>query len=215
MKLVLLGPPGAGKGTQAKMLIEKYQLPQISTGDILRQAVKDGTPLGKEAKTYMDQGKLVPDDLIVNLIKARINADDCKAGYIFDGFPRTVAQAEALDSLLKSLATQLDAVISIDVPEDEVVKRLSGRRTCKNCGALYHMLYTPPAKEGICDKCGGSLFQRSDDNEATIRQRLSVYREQTAPLIAYYTQQDLVKAIPGTGEPEEIFATICRALSNT
>jgi len=215
MKLVLLGPPGAGKGTQAKMLIEKYQLPQISTGDILRQAVKDGTPLGKGAKTYMDQGKLVPDDLIVNLIKERIKAEDCKAGYIFDGFPRTVAQAEALDSLLASLATQLDAVVSINVPEDELVKRLSGRRTCKNCGALYHMLYTPPVKEGICDKCGGSLFQRSDDNEATIRQRLSVYREQTAPLIAYYTKQALVKAIPGTGDPEEIFAKVCQALSTT
>jgi adenylate kinase len=212
MKLVLLGPPGAGKGTQAKMLIEKYQIPQISTGDILRQAVKDGTPLGKKAKTYMDQGKLVPDDLIITLIKERINADDCSDGYIFDGFPRTVAQAEALDSLLKSLATELDAVVSIEVPEDEVVKRLSGRRTCKNCGALYHILYTPPAKEGICDKCGGSLFQRSDDNEATIRQRLSVYREQTAPLIAYYTKQDLVKAIPGVGDPQAIFAEMCRAL---
>lgn len=214
MKLVLLGPPGAGKGTQAKMLIERYQIPQISTGDILRQAVKDGTPLGKEAKTYMDQGELVPDELIINLVKERIKADDCKNGYIFDGFPRTVAQAEALDNVLEGLSTKLDAVVSIDVPEDEVVKRLSGRRTCKSCGTLYHILYNPPTKEGICDKCGGDLFQRDDDNETTIRQRLAVYREQTAPLIAYYSKQGLVKAIDGSGEPTEIFTAICKALSS-
>ena len=213
MKLVLLGPPGAGKGTQAKMMIEKYQIPQISTGDILRQAVKDGTPLGKEAKTYMDQGELVPDELIINLVKERIKAGDCKEGYIFDGFPRTVAQAEALDNVLEGLSTKLDAVVSINVPEDEVVKRLSGRRTCKSCGTLYHVIYNSPTKEGICDKCGGELFQRDDDNETTIRQRLSVYQEQTSPLIEYYSEQGLVKAIPGTGEPQEIFTAICEALS--
>jgi adenylate kinase len=212
MKLVLLGPPGAGKGTQAKMMIEKYQIPQISTGDILRQAVKDGTALGKEAKTYMDQGELVPDKLIINLVKERIKADDCKEGYIFDGFPRTVAQAEALDNVLKGLSTKLDAVVSINVPEDEVVKRLSGRRTCKNCGTLYHIIYNSPTKGGICDKCGGELFQRDDDNETTIRQRLSVYQAQTSPLIEYYSKQGLVKAIPGTGEPMEIFTAICEAL---
>ena len=166
MKLVLLGPPGAGKGTQAKMMIEKYQIPQISTGDILRQAVKDGTPLGKEAKTYMDQGELVPDELIINLVKERIKADDCKEGYIFDGFPRTVAQAEALDNVLEGLSTKLDAVVSINVPEDEVVKRLSGRRTCKSCGTLYHIIYNSPTKEGICDKCGGELFQRDRQTNA-------------------------------------------------
>jgi adenylate kinase len=214
MKLVLVGPPGSGKGTQAKMLIAQYQIPQISTGDILRQAVKDGTPLGKEAKTYMDQGSLVPDALIINLIKERIKAADCKVGYIFDGFPRTIAQAEALEKLLQGLATKLDAVISIEVPEDEVVKRLSGRRTCKSCGALFHVLYTPPAKQGICDKCGGELFQRDDDNEATIRQRLAVYRTQTAPLIEYYTKQRLLKVVPGTGEPQDIFTAICRAIKN-
>jgi adenylate kinase len=213
MKLVLLGPPGAGKGTQAKMMVEKYQIPQISTGDILRQAVKDGTPLGKEAKTYMDQGELVPDGLIINLIKERIKADDCKEGYIFDGFPRTVAQAEALDNVLEGLSTKLDAVVSINVPEDEVVKRLSGRRTCKSCGTLYHIIYNSPTKEGICDKCGGELFQRDDDNEITIRQRLSVYQAQTSPLIEYYSKQGLVKAIPGTGELQEIFTAICDALS--
>lgn len=213
MKLVLLGPPGAGKGTQAKMLIEKYHIPQISTGDILRQAVKDGTDLGKEAKTYMDRGDLVPDELIINIIKERIKADDCKDGYIFDGFPRTVAQAEALDVVLEDISTTLDAVVSIDVPEDEVVKRLSGRRTCKSCGRLYHIIYNLPAKEGVCDKCGGELFQRDDDNETTIRQRLAVYREQTSPLIDYYSKQNLVKTIPGSGKPEEIFATMCEALT--
>jgi len=213
MKLVLLGPPGAGKGTQAKMLIEKYHIPQISTGDILRQAVKDGTSLGKEAKTYMDQGELVPDELIINLVKERIKADDCKEGYIFDGFPRTVAQAEALDTVLEDLSTKLNAVVSIDVPEDEVVKRLSGRRTCKSCGTLYHIIYNPSTKEGICDKCSGELFQRDDDNETTIRQRLAVYKEQTSPLIEYYSKQGLVKAIPGTGKPKEIFTAIWEALS--
>jgi adenylate kinase len=212
MKLVLLGPPGAGKGTQAKMLIEKYHIPQISTGDILRQAVKDGTELGKQAKTFMDRGDLVPDGVIVNIIKERIKVDDCKDGYIFDGFPRTVAQAEALDNVLGGLSTKLDAVVSIDVPEDEVVKRLSGRRTCKSCGTLYHVIYNPPTSEGICDKCGGELFQRDDDNETTIRQRLAVYQKQTAPLIEYYSKQDLVKTVPGIGTPEEIFSTMCEAL---
>ena len=160
----------------------------------------------------MDRGDLVPDGVIVNIIKERIKADDCKDGYIFDGFPRTVAQAEALDNVLEGLSTKLDAVVSIDVPEDEVVKRLSGRRTCKNCGTLYHVIYNPSAKEGICDKCGGELFQRDDDNETTIRQRLSVYQKQTAPLIEYYSKQDLVKTVPGIGAPEEIFSTMCEAL---
>ncbi|MBD3307447.1 adenylate kinase [candidate division KSB3 bacterium] len=213
MRLVLLGPPGAGKGTQAKKLIEHYQIPQISTGDILRQAVKEGTELGQQAKSYMDRGELVPDDVIIEIVKERIKADDCQQGYIFDGFPRTVEQAKALDQMLHSLSTHLDAVINIDVPEEEVVKRLSGRRTCKNCGALYHVIYNPPAKAGICDKCGGELFQRNDDNETTIRQRLAVYREQTLPLIEYYSKQDLVKTIPGSGTPDDIFSAIRNALA--
>jgi adenylate kinase len=213
MKLVLLGPPGAGKGTQAKQLTEKYAIPQISTGDILRQAVKDGTNLGKEAKTYMDKGELVPDDVIIGIVQERIQADDCQNGYIFDGFPRTVAQAEALDTMLKNLSTQLDAVVSIEVPEEEVVKRLSGRRTCKSCGTLFHIMFNPPAKEGVCDKCGGELFQRDDDNETTIRQRLSVYTNQTSPLIEYYSQAGLLKPVPGTGAPHEIFDAICKALA--
>lgn len=213
MKLVLLGPPGAGKGTQAKQLIDKYEIPQISTGDILRQAVKDGTTLGKEAKAYMDKGELVPDDVIIGIVKERIQADDCQQGYIFDGFPRTVTQAEALDRMLKELSTQLDAVVSIDVPEEEVVKRLSGRRTCKSCGTLFHVIFNPPSKEGVCDACGGELFQRDDDNEATIRQRLSVYTNQTAPLIDYYSQAGILKAVPGTGAPDEIFDGICNVLA--
>lgn len=213
MKLVLLGPPGAGKGTQAKKMIEKYQIPQISTGDMLRQAIKDGTTLGKEAKAFMDQGELVPDEVILNIVKERIKAADCQNGYIFDGFPRTVAQAEALDAILAGLSTPLDAVVSIEVPEDNVVKRLSGRRTCKSCGMLYHLLYNPPKKEGQCDNCGSVLFQRDDDNEITIRQRLAVYTRQTAPLIDYYAQHGIVKTVPGIGEPEEIFAAICEVLA--
>jgi adenylate kinase len=213
MKLVLLGPPGAGKGTQAKQLIDKYNIPQISTGDILRQAVKDGTQMGQAAKVFMDKGELVPDDVIIGIVKDRIQADDCQNGYIFDGFPRTVAQAEALDGMLKDLATHLDAVVSIEVPEEEVVKRLSGRRTCKGCGTLFHVVFNPPAKEGVCDKCGGELFQRDDDNETTIRQRLSVYLSQTAPLIDYYSQAGILKTVPGTGAPNEIFDAICNVLA--
>ncbi len=193
-------------------MIEKYQIPQISTGDILRQAVKDGTEMGNAAKTYMDRGDLVPDDVIIGIVKDRIKADDCKNGYIFDGFPRTLPQAEALDKVLDELGTPLDAVVNIDVPEDVVVGRLSGRRTCKRCGTLYHMIANPTKEEGICDKCGGETFQRDDDNETTIRQRLEVYREQTFPLIDHYTTQDVVKTIPGEGTPKEIFELTCQAL---
>ncbi|MDY0094558.1 MAG: adenylate kinase [Candidatus Vecturithrix sp.] len=212
MRLILLGPPGAGKGTQAHRLTQKYQIPQISTGDILRQAVKNGTDTGKKAKTYMDRGDLVPDGVILGIVNDRIRVEDCHNGYIFDGFPRTVAQAEGLDALLQQLNTPLDAVVYIDVPDDEVVTRLSGRRTCKNCGALYHIRYNPPATEGICDACGGDLFQRDDDNAETIRQRLAVYHSQTSPLIHYYARHDLVKTIDGTGGPEEIFLAACDAL---
>ena len=212
MRLILLGPPGAGKGTLAHIMIEKYHIPQISTGDILRQALKDGTDLGKEAKTYMDRGALVPDDVIINIVKERIKADDCQEGYIFDGFPRTVAQAEALDEVLHDLSVKLDAVANLNVPEEELIKRLSGRRTCKNCGTLYHMTNNPPTKEGVCDKCGGELFQRDDDNETTIRQRLAVYQEQTFPLIDYYTKQGLVITVSGIKTPNESVAILSDAL---
>lgn len=212
MRFILLGPPGAGKGTQAQKLSQNYQIPQISTGDILRQAVKDGTATGKKAKAYMDRGDLVPDDVILGIINDRIRAEDCQNGYIFDGFPRTVAQAEGLDVLLQQLKTPLDAVVYIDVPDEDVVVRLSGRRTCKNCGALYHIRYNPSATEGICDTCGGDLFQRDDDNETTIRQRLSVYHAQTSPLIHYYAQRNLVKTVAGAGAPEDIFSAACYAL---
>ncbi len=212
MKLVLLGAPGAGKGTIAHKMIEKYQIPQISTGDILRQAVKAGTPLGHEAKAYMDRGDLVPDDLIIGIVKERIQADDCQQGYIFDGFPRTVAQAEALDAVFTTLRTVLDGVINLDVPAEVVVKRLSGRRTCRSCGSLYHLTHNPPQRENVCNSCGGELYQRDDDNETTIRQRLAVYQKQTFPLIEYYGKQNLVKTIPGEGTPDEVFASICQIL---
>jgi len=213
MRLILLGPPGAGKGTLAKPLIEKYHIPQISTGDILRQAVKDGTELGKSAKSYMDRGDLVPDDVIIGIVKERIKADDCKPGYIFDGFPRTVPQAEALDRVLQELGTPLTAVINMEVPEDVVVARLSGRRTCRKCGALLHVIFNPPVKEGICNACGGELYQRDDDNETTIRQRLGVYRQQTFPLIEHYTKQGLIKTIDGSVEAKNVVAAVLNAVA--
>lgn len=212
MRLILLGPPGAGKGTVAKPLMEQYHLPQISTGDILRQAVKDGTELGKLAKSYMDRGDLVPDDVIIGIVKERIKADDCKPGYIFDGFPRTVPQAEALDRVLQELGTPLTAVINMDVPEDVVVARLSGRRTCRSCGALLHVIFNPPVKEGICNVCGGELYQRDDDNETTIRQRLGVYRQQTFPLIEHYAKHGLIKTIDGSVEAKEVAAAVLNAV---
>ncbi|MBW1971352.1 MAG: adenylate kinase [Deltaproteobacteria bacterium] len=213
MNLILLGPPGSGKGTQAKMLVEKYDIPQISTGDILRAAVKEGSPMGLKAKEYMDKGKLVPDDVVIGIIEERLKKDDCKKGFILDGFPRTLAQAEALKRLLAKKEIKLDAVISIDVDEEEVIRRLTGRRTCKNCGAMYHIIFSPPKKEGICDKCGGELYQRDDDKEETIRARLKIYKEQTAPLIEYYKMEGLLKEVQGTGEIKEIFNRIESILS--
>lgn len=212
MRLIFLGPPGAGKGTQAKMLIDRYGIPQISTGDILRAAVKEGTPLGKKAKEYMDAGKLVTDDIVIGIIEERLKQDDCKKGFILDGFPRTVAQAEALDKMLKDLNMPLDKVLALIVPDEELLKRLTGRRTCKACGQMYHVIFDPPKKEGICDKCGGELYQRADDNEETIKNRLSVYHSQTAPLLEYYKKQGLLREIDGTATPEEIFKKIIDVL---
>lgn len=212
MRIVLLGAPGAGKGTQAKKIIEKYPIPQISTGDLLRAAVAAGTPLGKEAKSYMDKGELVPDSVVLGMVKERLGQDDCKKGYILDGFPRNTKQAEALDSMLASMSLPLTAALSVDVPFEDLMKRLTGRRTCKSCGQMYNIYFNRPAKENACDKCGGELFQRDDDKEDTIRKRLEVYNSQTAPLIDYYGKKSILKSISGTGSIDEIFCSVCGAL---
>ena len=212
MRLVLLGAPGAGKGTQAKLLIEKYNTPQISTGDLLRAAVAEGTELGREAKSYMDKGELVPDRVVLGMVQERIEQDDCQNGYILDGFPRNTAQAEALDEMLDGMDMSLDAALSVDVPPDDLMKRLTGRRTCQSCGQMYNIYFSAPQEESKCDKCGGELFQRDDDKEQTISKRLEVYNSQTAPLIEYYTRQSICKSVNGTGSIEEIFSCVCETL---
>ena len=214
MRLVLLGAPGAGKGTQAKKLIEKYSIPQISTGDILRKAVADGTPLGKEAKSYMESGGLVPDSVVIGLVKERIAQDDCKKGYILDGFPRTTPQAEALDKVLAEMKAPLDTALVVDVDMDILMKRLTGRRTCKNCQQMYNIYFGPPKKEGVCDKCGGELFQRADDKEETIKNRLDVYGKSTAPLIDYYGKKNILKSVQGMGSVDDIFNKVCKILES-
>ncbi|MEJ2232958.1 MAG: adenylate kinase [Syntrophobacterales bacterium] len=213
MNIILLGPPGAGKGTQAKMLVEKYQIPQISTGDILRAAVKEGSPLGKEAKACMDKGELVPDSVVIGIVEERIQQSDCANGYMLDGFPRTVPQAEALDGMLKNLSSQIDHVVSIEVANEELVGRLTGRRTCRDCGAGFHVMFDPPEKEGVCDKCGGELYQRDDDNVETVTSRLEVYESQTLPLIDYYTAKGKIRPIDGVGDIKEIFGRVTQVLS--
>jgi adenylate kinase len=212
MNIILLGPPGAGKGTQAKRLIDKYGIPQISTGDMLRAALKAGTPLGLEAKKFMDQGALVPDSVVIGLVKERIQKDDCRSGYMLDGFPRNVSQAETLDKMLGELGQKIDHVVNIDVPKEELIGRLTGRRTCRNCGAGFHVMFDPPKATGVCDKCSGELYQRDDDNETTVKSRLDVYDNQTKPLTDYYQKQGKVRNIPGVGQMGEIFVLITRAL---
>ena len=212
MNLILLGPPGGGKGTQAKLLTEKYHIPQISTGDILREAVKQGTPLGRDAKGYMDAGKLVPDDVVIGIIEERLKQSDCKKGFILDGFPRTVIQAEALDSTLKVMQKKIEHAVSITVEDEELIQRLTGRRTCPSCGAMFHVIFNPPKNEGICDSCSGALYQRDDDKEETIRNRLKVYNQQTAPLIDYYQSKGLLRTIKGVGKIEDIFKKIEKIL---
>jgi len=212
MDLILLGPPGSGKGTQAKKIVERYHIPQISTGDILRAAVKEQTPLGKEAKAYMDQGKLVPDEVVIGIVRDRLKAADCKNGFILDGFPRTVPQAEALAATLQTMNRTIDYVVSIDVNNEELLKRLTGRRTCRGCGAMYHLIFDPPRKEGVCDRCGGELYQRDDDKEETIKERLRVYDAQTAPLIAYYRDKGSLRTIDGVGAMEQIFQAIVKVV---
>ncbi|HEC96810.1 MAG TPA: adenylate kinase [Nitrospirae bacterium] len=212
MRIVLLGAPGAGKGTQAKKLVEKHGIPQISTGDILRKAVADGTTLGKEAKSYMDKGELVPDSVVIGLVKEKLTGDDCKKGFILDGFPRNTAQAEVLDKVLNETNIPLQVALCVDVDMDILMKRLTGRRTCRQCGQMYNIYFSSPQKEGVCDKCGGELYQRDDDKEETISRRLEVYEAQTAPLIEYYKNKGILKTVEGTGDIEEIFARICSIL---
>ncbi|MDI6764353.1 MAG: adenylate kinase [Thermodesulfobacteriota bacterium] len=212
MNLILLGPPGAGKGTQAQMIVDRYHLPQISTGDILRAAVKEGTSLGKQAKTFMDRGQLVPDEVVIGIIDERLRASDCKTGFILDGFPRTNPQAEAFQAILTKIGKSVDHVINIEVDPEELVRRLTGRRTCNNCGGMFHILFHPPKKEGVCDRCGGTLYQREDDGEETIRTRLKEYEKQTAPLIQYYQNKKLLRSIWGVGGQNQIFEQIIRVL---
>lgn len=208
MNIILLGPPGAGKGTQAKMLIKKFGIPQISTGDILRAAVKEQTPMGLKAKGCMDAGTLVPDDVVVGIVEERILQQDCCNGYILDGFPRTVAQADALSTMLRGKQSDIDVVIALTVDNEELLTRITGRRTCKGCGAGFHILFDPPKQTGICTECGGELYQRDDDREETMRRRLEVYEAQTSPLITYYTERGLLTTVDGMGEMNDIQAKL-------
>ena len=211
-RVVLLGPPGAGKGTQAKLLQDEFGAVQISTGDILRKAVADQTPLGQQAAGFINSGALVPDSVIVNLVAERLKEPDCARGFLLDGFPRTIPQAESLDEILKNAGQNLNCVLSVQVAQDIIVERLAGRRTCRQCGALYHVVFSPPKVEGVCDRCGGELYQREDDKEQTIVNRLQVYEKQTAPLVQYYRERGLLRAIDGTGEIDQIRARVIGAL---
>jgi len=213
MRLVLLGPPGAGKGTQAALIAEKYKIAHISTGDILREAVRQGTALGLRAKSYMDKGDLVPDEVVIGIIAERLQKSDCKRGFMLDGFPRTVAQAEALDSELSKRGQELDAVLSFEVDEEEIVRRLSGRRVCSKCGATYNIYTDPPSKPDACDACGGEIVMRSDDAPEAIRRRLHVYKEQTEPLIDYYQSKGKLERIPAMGPVEKVYGYVEGALS--
>jgi adenylate kinase len=215
MRIILLGGPGSGKGTQAKKLTDKLNVPQISTGDIFRAALKEGTPMGLKAKTFMDKGELVPDDVVIGVVDERLTKPDLDKGYMLDGFPRTLAQAEALDKILDNQGKSIDHAILVDVPDEELVARLSGRRTCKNsdCGRMYHVMFNPPKKEGVCDACGSELYQRDDDNETTIRERLQVYNNQTSPLINYYENKGLLRRVQGVGPVDQIFASIVKVLA--
>lgn len=212
MKIIMLGAPGAGKGTQAKMIAEKYGIPHVSTGDIFRANIKNGTELGKEAKKYMDQGQLVPDELTVRLLLDRVAQEDCADGYVLDGFPRTIPQAEVLDKALTERGEAVDYAIDVEVPDENIVKRMSGRRACLDCGATYHIEALPPKVEGICDACGSKLVLRDDDKPETVQKRLTVYHDQTQPLIEYYTKKGVLKTVDGTQDAKEVFAAITAIL---
>jgi len=213
MKIIMLGAPGAGKGTQAKMIADKFGIPHISTGDIFRANIKNGTDLGKKAKEYMDKGQLVPDELTVEILLDRVANDDCKNGYVLDGFPRTIPQADVLDKELTKLGDKVDFAINVDVPDENIVRRMSGRRACLKCGATYHIEHIPPKKEGICDTCGSELVQRDDDKPETVQNRLSVYHEQTQPLIEYYDKKNILKTVDGTKDMQEVFNNIVGILN--
>ena len=212
MKIIMLGAPGAGKGTQAKKIAAKYDIPHISTGDIFRANIKNGTELGNKAKTYMDQGLLVPDELVVDLVVDRVQQDDCKNGYVLDGFPRTIPQAEALDKALAEFGDKIDYAIDVNVPDENIVKRMGGRRACVGCGATYHLVYAPTKTEGICDVCGKELILRDDDKPETVQKRLNVYHEQTQPLIDYYAKAGILKTVDGTVDINDVFAAIVEIL---
>ena len=212
MKIIMLGAPGAGKGTQAQMIADKYGIPHVSTGDIFRENVKNGTELGMKAKTYMDQGLLVPDELVVDLVVDRVNQADCADGYVLDGFPRTIPQAEALTEALKRLGQKVDYAIDVNVPDENIINRMSGRRACVGCGATYHMVYAPTKQDGICDTCGGELILRDDDKPETVGKRLNVYHEQTQPLIDYYTREGILRTVDGTIDIDDVFGAIVKLL---
>jgi len=215
VNLLIMGPPGAGKGTQAERLIKELDITHISTGDMFRAAIAEGTEMGLKAKEYMDKGELVPDEVVIGMVKDRLQQDDCKKGFLLDGFPRTVEQAKALDKTLKELGIKLDAVINIEVPMEKLMERLTGRRVCKNCGASYHVVFNPPKEEGKCDSsCKGELYQRSDDNEESVSTRLNAYMEKTKPLIDYYSEQGIIKNINGDQEIDKVLADILAAVKS-
>lgn len=212
MKIIMLGAPGAGKGTQAKMIAEKYQIPHISTGDIFRANIKNGTELGAEAKKYMDQGLLVPDELTVRILLDRVAKEDCAGGYVLDGFPRNIPQAQVLDEALEKLGDKIDMCIDVDVPDENIVRRMSGRRACLKCGATYHLEHVPPKQEGVCDTCGSELVLREDDKAETVQNRLKVYHEQTQPLIDFYSAKGVLKTVDGTMDVQDVFSSIVSLL---
>ena len=212
MKIIMLGAPGAGKGTQAKMIADKYQIPHISTGDIFRANIKNGTELGKEAKKYMDAGQLVPDELTVKLLLDRVANEDCKNGYVLDGFPRTIPQAEVLENALTKLGEKVDYAIDVDVPDENIIRRMSGRRACVACGATYHIVYNPTKEEGICDRCGAALILRDDDKPETVIKRLDVYHAQTQPLIDFYSSRNVLRPVDGTQDLMKVFEDIVKVL---
>ena len=214
MKIIMVGAPGAGKGTQAKRIAEKYGIPHVSTGDIFRANLKEGTELGLKAKVFMDKGALVPDEITIGMLMDRIHQPDCKDGYVLDGFPRNIPQAEALTKALNEANESMDAVVDVDVPDENIMDRMSGRRTCRKCGEGYHTKYNPPKVNGICDVCGGELYIRDDDKPETVKKRLTVYHDQTQPLIDYYTKQGILKSVNGTQMMEKVFADIVKILDS-